>query len=80
MSKITGLWKRRLRPLVLTAIRQRFGLGVPTPGTATTVATLAAAGGCESLHLDTLPRQVFPSHGVTGDLAAVARVRAEIDN
>jgi hypothetical protein len=80
MSKFTGLWKRGLRPLVLTAIRQRFGLGVPTPGTATTVATLAAAGRCESLQLDTLPRQVFPSHGVTGDLASVAQVRAEIDN
>jgi hypothetical protein len=42
MSKITGLWKRRLRPLVLTALRQRLGLGVPTPGTATTVAIPAA--------------------------------------
>ena len=80
MSKITGLWKRHLRPLVLTAIRQRLGLGVPTPRNATTVAALANAGRCESLRLDDLPQQALPSHGVTGDLAAVAQVRSQIDN
>jgi len=80
MSKITGIWKRRLRPLVLTALRGRFGLGVPTPRIATTVARLAATDGCASLPLDTLPRQVLPSHDVTGDLEAVAQVRAQIDN
>lgn len=80
MSRITGVWKRRLRPLVLTALRGRLGLGVPTPRTATTVASLATAGRCESLPLNDLPRQVLPSHAVTGDLAAVAHVRAQIDN
>jgi hypothetical protein len=65
---------------VLTAIRQRLGLGVPTPRDTTTVAALASAGRCESLWLDDLPRQVLPSHGVTGDLAAVAQVRSQIDN
>ena len=80
MSRITGVWKRRLRPLVLTALRGRLGLGVPTPRTATTMATLASAGGCESVHFDDLPRQVLPSHAVTGDLAAVAQVSAQIDN
>jgi len=80
MSKITSLWKRRLRPLVLTAICQRLGLGVPTPHTATTVAALAAGGGCESLGLDNLPREFLPPHDVTGDLAAVAQVRSQIDN
>ena len=80
MSKITGVWKRRLRPLVLTAFRRRLGLGVTTPNTATTVAVLAAAGRCESIRIDDLPRHVLPAHDVTGDLAAVAQVRAQIDN
>jgi hypothetical protein len=80
MSKITGVWKRRLRPFVLTSFRRRFGLGVTTPNTATTVAVLAAAGRCESVRLDDLPRQVLPAHDVTGDLLAVAHVRAQIDN
>ena len=80
MSKITGVWKRRLRPLLLTAVRRRFGFGVPTPRAATTMAALATAGRCESLHLDDLPRQLLPAHDVTGDLAAVAHVRAQIDN
>jgi len=80
MSKITGIWKRRLRPLVLTVIRGRFGLGVPTPRAASTVARLATAGRCESLRLDNLPRQVLPPHGVTGDLEAVAQVSALIQN
>jgi hypothetical protein len=80
MSKITGVWKRRLRPLVLSAFRRRFGLGVPTPRAATTVATLAEAGRCESVRLDDLPRQVLPPHAITGDLAAVAQVRSQIDN
>ena len=79
MSKITGVWKRRLRPLVLTAFR-RFGLGVTTPKTATTVTVLAAAGRCESIRIDDLPRQVLPAHDVTGDLLAVSQVRAQIDN
>jgi hypothetical protein len=80
MSRITGVWKRRLRPLVLTAIRRQLGLGVPTPTTATTVAALADAGQCESMRLDDLPRQALPAHGFTGDVAAVAHVRAQIDN
>jgi hypothetical protein len=80
MSKITGVWKRRLRPLVLSAFRGRFGMGVPTPRTATTVAALADAGRCESLRLDDLPRHVLPVHDVTGDLLAVAQVRSRIDN
>ena len=80
MSKITGVWKRRLRPLVLTAFRRQFGLGIPTPRTATTVAGLVAAGQCESIRLDDLPRQVLPAHDVTGDLLAVTQVRAQIDN
>ena len=80
MSKITGVWKRRLKPLLLTAVRRRFGLGVPTPRTATTMATVAAAGRCESVRLDDLPRQVLPAHDVTGDLLAVAQVRAQLDN
>jgi hypothetical protein len=80
MSKITGVWKRRLRPLVLSAFRRRFGMGVPTPRTATTVAALANAGRCESLRLDDLPRHVLPVHDVTGDLLAVAQVRSRIDN
>jgi len=57
-----------------------LGLGVPTPRTATTVAALATAGRCESVRLDDLPRQVLPPHDVTGDLLAVAHVRAQIDN
>jgi len=80
MSKITGVWKRRLRPLLLTAVRRRFGFGVPTPRAATTMAALATAGRCEAVHLDDLPRQLLPAHDVTGDLAAVAHVRAQIDN
>ena len=79
MSKITGVWKRRLRPLLLTALRGRLGLGVPTPRTATTVPRLAAAGRCEWIRLSDLPRQVLPPHSVSGDLAAVAQVRAQID-
>ncbi len=80
MSKITGVWKRGLRPLLLTAVRQRFGFGVPTPRAATTMAALATAGRCESVRLDDLPRQLLPAHDVTGDLLAVAQVRAQIDN
>ena len=80
MSKITGVWKRRLRPLVLTAFRGQFGLGVPTPRAATTVAALADVGRCESIRIDDLPRQVLPAHDVTGDLLAVAQVRSRIDN
>jgi hypothetical protein len=57
-----------------------LGLGVPTPRAATTVATLATAGRCESVRLDDLPRQVLRAHDVTGDLLAVAQVRAQIDN
>jgi hypothetical protein len=80
MSKITGVWKRRLRPLVLTALRRQFGLGVPTPTTATTVAALAAAGRCAVRTLDRLPRQSLPAHDITGDIVAVEQVRARIDN
>ena len=80
MSRITGVWKRRLRPLLLTAVRRRFGFGVPTPCAATTMAALATAGRCESVRLDDLPRQLLPAHDVTGDLLAVAQVRAQIDN
>ena len=80
MSKITGVWKRRLRPLLLTAVRRRFGLGVTTPNTATTVAVLAAAGRCASIRIDDLPRHVLPAHDVTGDFLAMAQVRAQIDN
>ena len=80
MSRITGIWKRRLRPVLLTAVRGRLGLGVPTPRTTTTVAALADAGRCELLPLDEAPRLVIPPHDVTGDLAAVAQVRMRIDN
>ena len=80
MSRITGVWKRRLRPLLLTAVRRRLGLGLPTPRAATTMAALATAGRCESVRLDDLPRQLLPAHDVTGDLLAVAQVRAQIDN
>ena len=80
MSRITGVWKRRLRPLLLTAVRRRFGLGLPTPRATTTMAALATAGRCESVRFDDLPRQLLPAHDVTGDLLAVAQVRAQIDN
>ena len=80
MSRITGVWKRRLRPLLLTAVRLRFGLGLPTPRATTTMAALATAGRCESVRFDDLPRQLLPAHDVTGDLLAVAQVRAQIDN
>jgi hypothetical protein len=80
MSKITGIWKRRVRPLLLTAIRSRLGFGVPTPCTASTPAALADLGRCEMLSLDRAPRQVLPPHDVTGDLAAVEQVRARIKN
>ena len=80
MSKITGVWKRRVRPLLLTAVRRRLGLGVPTPSAVTTVTALAASGHCAVLPIDHLARQVLPTHDVTGDLAAVEQVRARIDN
>jgi hypothetical protein len=80
MSKITGVWKRRVQPLLLTAVRRQLGLGVPTPCAATTVAALAASGRCNVLPIDHLRRQVLPPHDVTGDLAAVETVRAQIDN
>jgi len=80
MSKITGVWKRALQPLLLTAVRRQLGLGVPTPRTDTTIAAMAAAGRCESVRLDDLPRQALPPHGISGDLAAVAHVRSLIDN
>lgn len=79
MSKITGVWKRRVQPTLLTAIR-RLGLGVPTPRGSATVPALVASGSCTVLPLDRLPRRVLPPHDVTGDLTAVAQVRTRIDN
>ena len=80
MSKITGIWKRRLRPVLLTAFRRRSGLGVPTPRIRTTVASLADDGRCEVLPIDHAPRRALPPRDLTGDLAAVEQVRARIDN
>lgn len=80
MSKITGVWKRRVRPLLLTAIRRHLGLGVATPRTATTVQALSAAGRCTCIRLEQTSRQVLPARAVTGDTAAVEQVRALIDN
>lgn len=80
MSKITGVWKRRIRPLLLTALRRQLGFGVPTPSALTTVAARAASGRCDVLPIDHHPRKVLPVHDVSGDLAAVEQVRARIDN
>ena len=80
MSKFTGVWKRRLRPLLLTVVRRQFGLGVPTPLAAATVPALAASGRCEEIPLGTRPRQMLPPRDITGDLLAVEQVQAQIDN
>lgn len=80
MSKFTSVWKRRLRPLLLTAVRQRFVCGLPSPRMGTTASALRARGGCESTCLDHVPRSTLPPHKVTGDLAAVDHIRTLIDN
>ncbi|NCY01460.1 MAG: glycosyltransferase family 61 protein [Planctomycetia bacterium] len=80
MSRITGIWKRRLRPGFVTAAGRWFGAGVPAPRAATTIAPLAAAGRCARVSLERSARRVLPPHEVSGDLAAVAGVRARIDN
>lgn len=80
MSKITGIWKRRLRPILLTSFRRLSGLGMPTPRRTATVTALAEAGRCRMHSIDRAPRRTLPTRATTGDRAAVALVRARIDN
>jgi hypothetical protein len=80
MSKLTGVWKRSVRPRLLSAVRRCLGLGVPSPHTGTTVSSLVAQGRCESIALDHRPRGTLPPHDVTGDLTAVEQVLSRIDN
>jgi len=80
MSRITGIWKRRLRPVLLTAAGRWLGGGTPPPSTAIRVPALAASGRCELIRLGTVARQVLPPRELTGDLAAVAAVRSAIDD
>jgi capsular polysaccharide biosynthesis protein len=86
MSRITRIWKRSLRPVLVSAIRGRLGCGMPTPDTATTAAELAADSGgdaptgCRMIALGSSPRTTLPPHGISGDWAASERVRAVIDN
>jgi len=83
MSRITRIWKRRLRPVFVSVVRGRPGCGVPTPRTAAVAADLAGGDGppgCRIIALGSSPRTTLPPHDVSGDLAASDRVRALIDN
>jgi hypothetical protein len=86
MSRITRIWKRSLRPVLVSAVRGRLGLGGPTPRVCTTAADLATTAeadgqaGCRLVPLGASPRTILPPHGVSGDLAASERVREILDN
>lgn len=72
--------------MLVSAIRGRLGLGAPTPRNAATAADLAAESGgdgpsrCRIIALGSSPRTTLPPHGLSGDLAATARVRTLINN
>lgn len=87
MSRFTRIWKRGLRPVLVSAVRERLGLGVPTPRRAATAAELAsdssgddASPRCRLVAVGSFPRTTLPPHGLSGDLAASERVRQCIDN
>ena len=89
MRIFNGVWRRRIRPLVLTAIRRHLTGGVPTPRRETTVSAIArrAARGVPDggdglvtwIPFASSPARVLPPRSVDGDVAAFAAVLARID-
>jgi hypothetical protein len=90
MRTFKEVWRRRIRPLVLTAIRRHVTGGVPTPRRETTVSAAAALaagglpGGGEGL-ASTIPftpasARLLPPRSVGGDMAAFAAVLDRIDD
>jgi len=90
MRTFKEVWRRRIRPFVLTAIRRHVTGGVPTPRRESTVSATAALaaggvpGGGEEL-VSTIPfapapARCLPPRSVGGDMAAFAAVLDRIDN
>lgn len=74
MSKLTGYWKRHLRPTVLDALRQ-FG-GVPVPATATTARECAATvAACRLIELPAAETEAVPARLIVGALDEIEKVR-----
>ena len=84
MKRLTEAWESALPPAWLSAIRRRFGHGVPSPSSTTTLAGLAASdqppGGCDVIQLGGCPRLPLPGFSVSGDFVAVEAVRSRIGN
>jgi len=84
MKRLTEAWKSALPPAWLSAYRRRFGHGVPSPSSTTTLAGLVAsgqqAGSCDVIQLESSPRLPLPGFSVSGDFAAVEAVRGRIGN
>ena len=78
MSRITGAWKRSLRPVFVSAFRRLPGCGCPVPRGHSTVAEMVATGRATLLPIRDEPRRRLPPHGVSGDLAAADRVRSSL--
>lgn len=77
MSKITGLWKRHLRPVVLNTLWQRRGM--PTP----TVARLAhdharSSPACRLIELPATGLDIVAPRPIVGDLDAIEQTKAMI--
>jgi len=90
MRIFKGVWRRRIRPLVLTAIRRHLTGGVPTPrreAALSAVAARAARGRPDGgdglvswIPFPASPARTLPPRSVDGDTAAFAAVLGRIDN
>jgi len=82
MKRLMEAWKSALPPALLSALRRRFGHGVPSPSTTATLAGLVASdqqvSRCDVIQLGSCPRLPLPGYSVSGDFAAVAAVRGRI--
>jgi hypothetical protein len=76
MSRITGYWKRHLRPAVLDTVR-RFG-GVPVPADTTTAGEWAAAQGGRLISLPADDVDEVPARTIVGNLAEIEKTKAMI--
>lgn len=77
MSKITGYWKRHLRPAFLNTVH-RFH-GVPAPRAATTTAEYAAAArDCQAIRLSSPPPESIPPRRIVGNVGEIEKTKLMI--
>lgn len=72
MSRITGYWKRHVRPAFLDAMRRSSGVPVPRQ------ATTAAAAGCRVIRLPAAAPAPIPARTIVGCLEEIEATKAMI--